>query len=147
MCEGSAQSTEMARKARLRVEGGLYYVCERRNDRQDGFHDDEEHLILSRKTRRIACLTLEVRPLTVHCSSLYISLSLASGICLRYYSSHPKKSGNLGAATTCPKRIRVRRRLSAIRYAERFPVSRSGYQLSTISYQLSVHRPSRFELK
>jgi REP element-mobilizing transposase RayT len=31
----------MARKARLEVEGGLYHVITRGNDRQDIFHDHE----------------------------------------------------------------------------------------------------------
>ena len=34
----------MARKARLEVEGGLYHVITRGNDRQDIFHDDEDYL-------------------------------------------------------------------------------------------------------
>ena len=80
----------------------------------------------------VHCSLFTVHPFTFPRPS---SLSLASGICLRYHSSHSKKYVNLGAATTCPKRIRVRRRLSVIRYAEQFSVSRSGYQLSTISYQ------------
>ncbi len=34
----------MARKARLEVEGGLYHVITRGNDRQDIFHDHEDYL-------------------------------------------------------------------------------------------------------
>ncbi len=34
----------MARKARLEVEGGLYHVITRGNDRQDIFHDNEDYL-------------------------------------------------------------------------------------------------------
>lgn len=34
----------MARKTRLEVEGGLYHVITRGNDRQDIFHDDEDYL-------------------------------------------------------------------------------------------------------
>jgi len=33
----------MARKARLEVEGGLYHVITRGNDRQDVFHEDEDY--------------------------------------------------------------------------------------------------------
>lgn len=34
----------MARKARLEVEGGLYHVITRGNDRQDIFHADDDYV-------------------------------------------------------------------------------------------------------
>jgi REP element-mobilizing transposase RayT len=34
----------MARKPRLEVEGGLYHVITRGNDRQEIFHSREDHL-------------------------------------------------------------------------------------------------------
>ncbi len=34
----------MARRARVEVEGGLYHVITRGNDRQDIFHSEEDHL-------------------------------------------------------------------------------------------------------
>ena len=34
----------MARKARVEIEGGLYHVITRGNDRQAIFHSDEDHV-------------------------------------------------------------------------------------------------------